>query len=68
MKNIINKIKNLTFEQLNKGLLLVSLIVLLFRIGNFYNTFIPKPFEIILVLIIILTFVDLLINKKFKES
>jgi len=67
MKNIINKIKNLTFEQLNKGLLLVSLIVLLFRIGNFYNTFIPKPFEIILVLIIILTFVDLLINKKFKE-
>lgn len=67
MKKIIDKIKNLTLEQINKNLVLVALLALIYRQGNFYNTFIPKPFEIILVLIIILTFVDLLINKKFKE-
>ncbi len=65
--NIIDKIKNLTFEQINKNLLLLALVLLLYRLGNFYNTFIPKPFEIILVLIILLTFLELLVNNKFKE-
>lgn len=67
MKTIINKIKNLTLEQVNKNLILLALITLIYRVGNFYNTFIPKPFEIILVFIIFLTFFDLLINKKFKR-
>src|SRR3989344_5232121 len=64
MQNIINKIKNLSLEEINKNLVFVALLALIYRIGNFYNTFIPKPFEIILVLIILLTFMDLLINKK----
>src|SRR3989344_3460943 len=67
MNNIINKIKNLTLEQINKNLVLFALIALIYRKGNFYNTFIPKPFEIVLVFILLLTFLDLLINKKFKE-
>ncbi|MFZ2150100.1 MAG: O-antigen ligase family protein [Minisyncoccia bacterium] len=66
MINIINKIKSLTLEQINKNLVFLAIIALIYRKGNFYNTFVPKPFEIILVLIIILTFVHLLINKKFK--
>ena len=67
MKPTIEIMKSLTFEQVNKNLLLLALLLLLFRIGNFYNTFIPKPFEAILVLIILFTFADLIINKKFKE-
>ena len=67
MKNIIGTIRNLTFEDINRNLFLVAIVALLFRIGNFYNTFIPKPFEGILVLVILLTFADLAINKKFKE-
>jgi O-antigen ligase len=71
MNNIIYKIKNLTqnltLEQVNKNLMLLALLSLIYRIGNFYNTYIPKPFEIILVLIIFLTLIDLVINKKFKE-
>ena len=67
MKPTIEIMKSLTFKQVNKNLLLLALLLLLFRIGNFYNTFIPKPFEAILVLIILFTFADLIINKKFKE-
>ena len=67
MNNIIYKIKNLTFEQINKNLVLFALITLIYRKGNFYNTFIPKPFEIILVFIILLTFFDLLNNNKLKD-
>jgi O-antigen ligase len=67
MKNIINKIKNLTLEQINKNLVFIALLALIYRMGNFYNTFIPKPFEIILVLIMLLTLIDLIKNKKFKE-
>ena len=67
MKIVLGKIENLTFEPINRNLLLLALCLLLFRIGNFYNTFIPKPFEAILVLIILFTFADLVINNKFKE-
>ena len=67
MNKLINKIKNLTLEQFNKGLLLIVLLSLIYRLGNFYNTFIPKPFEGLLVVLILLTFIDLIINKKFKE-
>ena len=67
IKTVINNLKNLSLEQINKSLILIAFLALLFRIGNFYNTFIPKPFEIILVFIILLTFFDLLINKKLKD-
>lgn len=67
IKKIVFNIKSLTLEQVNKNLVFIALIALIYRKGNFYNTFIPKPFEIIFVFIILLTFLDLLINKKFKE-
>jgi len=67
MKNIIMKIKSLTLEEINKNLVFVALLTLIYRLGNFYNTFVPKPFEVILVLIIMLTLADLIINRKFKE-
>src|SRR3990167_2217149 len=67
MNNIINKIKNLTFEDVNKNLILLALLALIYRLGNFYNTFIPKPFEIIVLLIILLVIVDIFKNNKIKE-
>ncbi|MBI2627536.1 O-antigen ligase family protein [Candidatus Nomurabacteria bacterium] len=67
MNNIVNKIKNVTLEQFNKNLILLALVALIYRKGNFYNTFIPKPFEIILVLIMLLALIDLIKNKKFKD-
>lgn len=67
MKNIIYNIKSLTLEQINKNLILVALLALIYRMGNFYNTFIPKPFEIIVLLIVLLAFVDALKNNKLKE-
>lgn len=67
IKNIIDKIKNLSLEEINKNLILVALLALIYRMGNFYNTFIPKPFEIIVLLVILLIIVDALKNNKFKE-
>ena len=67
MNHIINKIKNLSLEEINKNLVLVALLALIYRMGNFYNTFIPKPFEIIVLLIVLLAFVDVLKNNKLKE-
>ena len=67
MKDIIDKIKNLSLEEINKNLILVALLALIYRMGNFYNTFIPKPFEIIVLLIVLLAIVDALKNKKLKE-
>src|SRR3990167_1738556 len=67
MNNIINKIKNLTFEDVNKNLILLALLALIYRLGNFYNTFVSKPFEIIVVLIVFLALVDIWRNNKIKE-
>lgn len=67
MKNIINKIKNLTLEGFNKNLFLFALVFLLFRIGNFSISYLPKPFEIIFALVLFLTTLDIIINNKFSE-
>src|SRR3989344_3720870 len=67
MKDIIDKIKHLSLEEINKNLILVALLALIYRMGNFYNTFIPKPFEIIVLLIVLLAIVDALKNNKLKE-
>lgn len=64
---LISIIKNLTLEQVNKNLLLVALLSLLFRVGNFAIGYIPKTFEVIFALIVLLTAVDLLKNNKIKE-
>lgn len=67
MKNIINKIKNLTLEQVNKNLIFIAILSLLFRIGSFTANYNLKPFEIIFMIIVILTTIDLIKNKKIKE-
>ena len=67
MKNLINKIKNLTLEQINKNLIFVAILSLLFRLGSFTAKSTPNPFELILILIIILTMIDVIKNKKIKE-
>ena len=67
MKKIIEKIKNLTLEDINKNLLFIALLALIFRVGNFATNYIPKPFEIIFSVVVILTIVDLLKNNKIKE-
>lgn len=67
MKNLINKIKNLTLEQINKNLIFVAILSLFFRLGSFTAKSTPNPFELILILIIILTMIDVIKNKKIKE-
>lgn len=66
MKNIINKIKNLTLLEFNKSLLFIALISLIYRNGSFTHSF-PNPFEIIFVLLCSFTFVYLIKNNKIKE-
>ena len=58
---------NITFEKFNKNLFLVALVLLLFRVGNFYNTFIPKPYEVLFSALVVLTIIYLLWNNKIKE-
>lgn len=67
MKNIINKIKNISLEQINKNLIFIAILALLFRVGSFTSNYRPNPFEIIVILIIILAIIDVIKNKKFKE-
>jgi O-antigen ligase len=59
--------KNLTLETINKNLLLLAFISLIFKRGSFAASHIPNPFEIIFVVVVILTLVDFVKNKKFKE-
>lgn len=67
MKNIINKIKNISLEQVNKNLIFVAILSLLFRTGSFTMSYIPQPFVLIVVLIVILTIIDIIKNNKIKE-
>ncbi|OGI65819.1 hypothetical protein A3A95_01325 [Candidatus Nomurabacteria bacterium RIFCSPLOWO2_01_FULL_39_18] len=67
VNNLVNKIKNLSLEEISKNLIFVALFALIYRLGNFYNTFIPKPFEIIVLLIVLLVIVDIFKNNKIKE-
>ncbi len=67
MNHIISKIRNLSLEEINKNLVFFALLALIYRVGNFYNTFIPKPFEIIVLLIVLLVIVDIFKNNKIKE-
>lgn len=64
---LISIIKNLTLEQINKNLIFVAILSLLFRVGNFATSYLPKPFEIIVILICFLTILDVIKNKKIKE-
>lgn len=62
-----NTIKNLTLEQINKNLIFIAIASLLFRIGNFSTNYLPKPFELIVLIIVLLTIIDALKNNKSKE-
>ena len=57
----------LSLEKINKTILLMALIYLIYRFGNFCNTLLPKPFEAVLIIVLILTTIDLIKNKKIKE-
>lgn len=57
----------LSLEKINKNLLLIALVAMLFRIGNFATTYIPKPFELFVILLVLLTAIDALKNNKIKE-
>lgn len=60
-------IANLSLEKINKFLMFLALASLLVRSGDFNSTYIPKPFELFFTIIVFLTFIDLVKNKKLKE-
>ena len=67
MEKIINKIKNISLEEINKNLIFIAILSLLFRVGSFYSSHLPKPFESIVLIIIFIAIIDFIKNKKFKE-
>lgn len=58
---------NLSLESVNKFLLFLALASLFIRSGNFDNTLIPKPFEIIFSILVFLTAIDVIKNKRIRE-
>jgi len=66
MKEIANKIKNVTLLDFNKVLVLLALISLIYRKGSLTHS-LPNPFEIIFVFLCIFTFVYLIKTNKIKE-
>ncbi len=64
MDQAVNSMK-ISLEKINKALIFFALVSLIFRKGNFYNSFIPKPFEIIFVLLIVLTAIYVIKNGNF---
>ncbi|MFZ4499972.1 MAG: O-antigen ligase family protein [Minisyncoccia bacterium] len=56
-----------SLERINKNILLIGLMLLLFRNSSFAQTGIPQPFEIIFIIVSLLTLVDLIVNNKWKE-
>lgn len=68
ISKILKYIKEkLSLESVNKSLLFLALASLFIRSGNFNNTLIPKPFEIIFSVLIFLTVIDVVKNKKIRE-
>ncbi len=63
----MNFYKNLSLEKINKILLLLGFASLIYRWGNFYNTYLPKPYEIILSVVLISTVVDLIRRRKLRD-
>ncbi len=57
----------LSLERINKNILLIGLVLLLFRNSSFALTFIPKPFEVCFMLVMMLAFVDIVMHNKWKE-
>lgn len=57
----------LTWEKINKTVFLTAIVLLLFRSGNFYNSFIPKPYEVLFVVVLLLTIFYILLRNKTKS-
>lgn len=57
----------LTLEKINKFVLLLALIALVYRKGNFSATHIPKPFELIFIILLVLTAIYILFEKNIKH-
>ena len=56
-----------TLENISKNLLLLALALLLFRNGSFSGSFTLKPYELLFTVVLLLTAIDVLKNKKIKE-
>ncbi len=52
-----------SLEKLNKALLLGALVALIYRVSNFCNTFLPKPFELVLALVALITLFEIIKNR-----
>ena len=56
-----------SLEKINKNLLLLALVSLIYRKGAFFDSLIPKPFEVILVILSVITAVYLIRENKIKD-
>ncbi len=56
-----------SLEKINKNVLYIALILLIFRQGSFSSSSIPNPFEIFFVLIVLLSAVYVTKDHKFKD-
>ena len=56
-----------TLEKINKNLLRLALVSLIYRKGAFFDSLIPKPFEVILVILSVITTVYLIRENKIKD-
>lgn len=57
----------MSFKKIIRYILLIGVISLIYRLGNFYNTFIPKPFEIILAVTSLLTITFIVWENKIRD-
>lgn len=56
----------ITFEKVNKFVFLLALIALVYRKGNFSATHIPKPFELVFIILLVLTVIYIIFQKRIK--
>ncbi len=57
----------ISLEKINKVVLIIGFVLLLFRNGSFSSSFIPKPFEMVFVIVALIAIIDVIYNKKIKE-
>jgi hypothetical protein len=59
--------KKLNLETINKNLVIIAILLLLFRNGSFGVTGIPQPFEIAFIVVSLIALIDFVVNKKFTR-
>jgi hypothetical protein len=65
-KNFLNHFKHFSWEKANQMILFITLVLLAFRKGDLAATSVPKPFEMMFVVLILSTILELFLNKKIK--